>query len=228
MNIQVSRITEPDIPGAITAIQKAFENDPYALWVYSDRENLSLVRNRVSLGNRCRWGMRNGLFYVAKDPDSVDPEQVVGVAMWMPPKAPGSKEGWSEWLSNWRLYFQQISMNLWYGRGGLNIKRYYIWKSKQAEAQSEIWTDEKGYYFLNIMVVLPDQQGKGIGRSLAQEITNKADTEGRKCYLESSRDVPNMKIYESYGFHFVKQIDCDDGGVICPLFCMVRDPKTIT
>ena len=75
------------------------------------------------------------------------------------------------------------------------------------------------------MVVLPGQQGKGIGKALASEVTRKADAEGKKCYLESSRDIPNMKIYESMGFHFVRELDCNDDGEICHLFCMVRDPK---
>ncbi|CZT40765.1 uncharacterized protein RSE6_00415 [Rhynchosporium secalis] len=39
-----------------------------------------------------------------------------------------------------------------------------------------------------------------------------ADEKGRRCYLESSRDVPNLKIYEAMGFHFVQQMDCDDDG----------------
>jgi GNAT superfamily N-acetyltransferase len=75
------------------------------------------------------------------------------------------------------------------------------------------------------MVVVPGQQGKGIGRALASEVTSKADQEGMRCYLESSRDVPNMKIYETMGFHFVKELVCEDEGDICPLFCMVRDPQ---
>lgn len=70
------------------------------------------------------------------------------------------------------------------------------------------------------MVVLPGQQGKGIGKALAQEVTRMADKEGRRCYLESSRDVPNIKIYESMGFRFVKQMDCDDNGEIIKLYCM--------
>jgi GNAT superfamily N-acetyltransferase len=77
------------------------------------------------------------------------------------------------------------------------------------------------------MVVLPGEQGKGIGKALAGEVTKRADQEGKKCYLESSRDVPNMKIYEAMGFHFVQQMDCKDGGDICKLFCMVRDPKPV-
>ena len=75
------------------------------------------------------------------------------------------------------------------------------------------------------MVVLPGQQGKGIGKALAREVTKQADKEGMRCYLESSRDVPNIKIYEAMGFHFVRQMDCDDNGDICKLYCMVRDPQ---
>ncbi|KAG4432665.1 hypothetical protein IFR05_011843 [Cadophora sp. M221] len=225
MTIQISRLTEADIPGAVTAIQQAFADDPYNLWVYNDRTKLNLNRNRVSLGIRCRWGISNALFYVAKEFD--DNEKVLGIAMWMPPRPAEPKETWGEWWEGWKMWTQQVGMNLWYGRGGLNVKRYYIWKDRQAEAQSEIWTDPKGYYFLNIMVVLPGQQGKGIGKLLAREVTKMADEEGKRCYLESSRDVPNMKIYESMGFHFVKQMDCDDEGDICKLYCMVREPQKL-
>jgi GNAT superfamily N-acetyltransferase len=94
-------------------------------------------------------------------------------------------------------------------------QRYYIWKDAQARAQSELWKDPDGYYFCNIVTVLPSAQGKGIGKRLFHEVTKKADIEGRKCYLESSRDVPNTAIYERLGFRKVKEMDCDDNGVQC-------------
>jgi hypothetical protein len=74
------------------------------------------------VGIRCRWGIRNALFYVAKDPNSNDPERVLGIAMWMPPKPVELKESWGEWLDGWKLWGSQVGMNLWYGRGGLNVK----------------------------------------------------------------------------------------------------------
>lgn len=77
------------------------------------------------------------------------------------------------------------------------------------------------------MVVIPGQQGKGVGKKLAREVTRRADEEGRKCYLESSRDVPNMAIYETMGFKYVRKLMCEDEGESCPLYCMVRDPKTV-
>jgi hypothetical protein len=47
-----------------------------------------------------------------------------------------------------------------------------------------------------------------------------------RCYLESSRSVPNIKIYEKMGFHLEKEMECDDDGTAIKLFCMIREPKS--
>ena len=88
-----------------------------------------------------------------------------------------------------------------------------------------MWTDPKGYYFLNIMVVQPSAQGKGIGKLMMNAVTEQADAQGLKCYLESSRDVPNMAIYGRFGFRFAKELECDDNGTAIKLFAMVREPN---
>lgn len=46
-------------------------------------------------------------------------------------------------------------------------------------------------------------------------MTDRADAEGRRCYLESSRDEPNVKIYEKLGFKMIKEMECDDDGEAC-------------
>ncbi|KAJ1335382.1 [ribosomal protein S18]-alanine N-acetyltransferase [Microdochium nivale] len=180
-------------------------------------------RNAASLGVRCRWGMRNGLFHVAKE-DSGDGD-VLGVAMWLKPKAADQPATWRDWIEDWRLWLNQVALNTYYGRGGLNVKRYYIWKQAQEVAHSSVWTDPRGYYFLNIMVVSPEAQGKGIGRAMMEYVTDRADAEGMPCYLESSRDKPNMDIYSRFGFKFTKELLCDDEGTAIKLYTMVREPK---
>lgn len=75
-----------------------------------------------TVGIRCQWGIRNAMFFVAKDSSSEEPERVLGIAMWMPPRASGLKETWEEWVEGWRLWLNQVRMNFWYGRGGLNVK----------------------------------------------------------------------------------------------------------
>lgn len=42
--------------------------------------------------------------------------------MWLPPKQVGEKQSWNEWFEDWKLWSNQVRMNLWYGRGGLNVK----------------------------------------------------------------------------------------------------------
>lgn len=74
------------------------------------------------MGIRCQWGIRNALFYVAKDSSSDEPDRVLGIAMWLPPRPAELKETWGEWLEGWRLWTNQVGMNLRYGRGGLNVK----------------------------------------------------------------------------------------------------------
>ncbi|ORY17133.1 acetyltransferas-like protein [Clohesyomyces aquaticus] len=228
MPIQVTRMKEADIDGAIDTIQQAFAEDPYNRWVYPDRIKVSLVRNRVSLTLRCHWGIKHGLFHVARD--TAGPSKILGCAMWLPPHPPSKPQSWSLSLSFWSLWFSQIRMNLWYGRGGLSTKRYWIWKARQAEAQQELWTSEKGYYFLNIVTVLPDAQGMGVGRALMEEVLKQADKEGVWCYLESSRSVPNVAIYEKFGFKLAKEMVCQDGeedsGKI-NLYCMLREPRPV-
>ncbi|RYP15218.1 hypothetical protein DL765_005857 [Monosporascus sp. GIB2] len=224
MPVRVTDLTEADIPGAVSAIQRykreAFADDPYNNWVF-DKSKFNPQRNAASLGIRCRWGMRNGIFQVAKEEGS---DEVLGVAMWLKPQRTDQPISWHDWFEGWRLWFNQVGMNLWYGRGGLIVKRYYIWKEAQAKVQSHVWTDPLGYYFLNIMVVVPGAQGRGIGRQMMRAVTDRADAEGRPCYLESSRDEPNVRIYGRFGFRFAAELECDDDGDAIRLFAMVREP----
>ncbi|KAI5863161.1 acyl-CoA N-acyltransferase [Durotheca rogersii] len=221
MAIIVSPMTEADIPGAVSAIQQAFADDPYNNWVF-DKSTFNAQRNAVSLAIRCRWGIRNGIYHVAKEQGS---DEVLGVACWLKPHRAGQPQDWNDWLESWRLWINQVGMNLYYGRGGLNVKRYYIWKDAQAKVQSAVWTDPRGYYFLNIMVVRPKAQGKGIARLMMKAVTDRADAEAMNCYLESSRDKPNMQIYGRLGFRFAQKLECDDNGTAITLYTMVREPN---
>ncbi|THV94069.1 hypothetical protein D6D15_08583 [Aureobasidium pullulans] len=223
MPVEITRMVENDIDGAVDCIQKAFAEDPYFAWVFP--KDFSPARNRVSLGIRCRWGLEHALFYVAKDPSSSTPSRILGVACWLAPMDPSAPQSWKSWLGDWSLWFNQLWMNSVYGRGGLSTTRYYIWKAAQSDAQRQLWIDDRGYYFCNIVTVLPEAQGMGIGKELFGVVMRQADVEGRKCYLESSRAEPNMAIYRKMGFELAKEMKCDDQGDAITLYCMMRDPR---
>ena len=46
-------------------------------------------------------------------------------------------------------------------------------------------------------------------------MTDGADKEGRRCYLGSSRNEPNITIYEKTGLKLVKDMACNDDGAVC-------------
>ena len=240
--LTIELIQEKDIDGAVACIQRAFAEDPYSNWVF-DKSTFSKKRNHASLRTRCLWGMKHAQFYIARNAEESD--KVVGIAMWQPPSIarPSPKlswpqyvssllspSGWGDWVADqvaaWSLWFAQLRTNLRHGRGGLIVRRYWIWKDAQTKAQSRIWDDPNGYYFCNIVTVLPEAQGQGVGRALMDVVLKQADSEGRRCYLESSRREPNVDIYKSMRFDVVKTMLCrdgeDDDGV--ELFCMMRDP----
>lgn len=239
MPISILPITQSDIPAAVHCIQDAFDADPYNNWVF-DKTNPSAAggfdkdRNYSSLKAKCDWGMRSSyaLFFVAKEiPEGgkAADAKVLGVSMWTTPAMTSQPQTWADWFNDYRLWIEQGVNVLWYrGWGGLKRDRYWIWKREQAKCQEELWKDENGYYFVNIVVVSPEAQGKGVGRKLFEVVMDKADQEGRRCYLESSRWEPNVKIYEKMGFEVAKKMKCvaEDGsneGV--DLFCMIREPK---
>ncbi|KAJ5627911.1 N-acetyltransferase [Penicillium lividum] len=228
MAIKVLPLTEADIPGAIQVIQRAFADDPYFKWVF-DESTFNKQRNYHSLSARCHWGINNAIFQVVKETTSTEdstPSAVLGVSCWLAPHPPAQPESWYSWYQGWILSANQLLNNIWYlGRGGLRTNRYWIWKEQQQKAQDEIWDDPRGYYFCNMVAVSPEAQGRGVGKMLFEAVTKRADEEGVKCYLESSKSVPNVQIYERMGFEMSRTMECRDGGDVCMLYCMTRNPK---
>lgn len=43
MPIEITALTEADIPGAIDTIQQAFADDPYNRWIFNDRSKVCLL-----------------------------------------------------------------------------------------------------------------------------------------------------------------------------------------
>ena len=73
------------------------------------------------------------------------------------------------------------------------------------------------------MAVSPEYRRQGIGKRLVQVVTDQADAESMPCYLESSKAVPNIQIYERLGFKLATKLECHDASQKCILYCMVRE-----
>ncbi|EAW10410.1 GNAT family N-acetyltransferase [Aspergillus clavatus NRRL 1] len=236
MAIDILPLTKSDIPDAVVCIQKAFADDPYFRWMFDDPATFNPQRNAASITAHFLHGLNcNAPIYVAKyrpTPTDKHPavpalaSPIVGVCWWLPPHPPAQPPSWSTWTQDWLLSFRQLLSNLrFWGRGGLNLRRYWIWKDLQARTHADLWTHPRGYYFCNVIAVREGLRGMGVGRKLVEVVTGRADAEGVPCYLESSKGEPNLVIYEKMGFRLVREIECVDGWDACKLYCMVREPR---
>ncbi|OJJ64230.1 hypothetical protein ASPSYDRAFT_53768 [Aspergillus sydowii CBS 593.65] len=229
MGIHILPLSKPDIPAAVECIQTVFADDPFFRYMF-DQSTYNPARNAASLSAHFLHGLSiNAPIYVAKTTLTPTDEapSIVGICWWLPP-SPSSPPPPFSLLSttqDWLLSFRQLLANIRYaGRGGLRLNRYRQWKSLQRTTHDKIWRDPRGYYFCNVIAVRSEMRGKGVGRRLVEVVTERADEEGMPCYLESSKGMPNLRIYEKLGFEMAREIECVDGKDVCTLYCMTRQP----
>lgn len=209
-----------------------------AAWKNKHRETkpqppqFNVQRNAASLGAHFKFGLSCGYpIYIAKvsraAPEyktdreiKLAPGSIVGICWWSTPEEQPAQETWGHWAQGWLLSFRQLMYNIRFaGRGGLNVRRYWVWKEQQKLAQTDLWVDPRGYYFCNMLGVSSQVRGMGVGKRLMDIVMQKADEEGISCYLESSKGFPNIAIYQKMGFELFQEIKCADGEDVCKVRC---------
>ncbi|KAL3465025.1 acyl-CoA N-acyltransferase [Aspergillus heterothallicus] len=230
MEIQILPLTKSDIPQAVECIQTVFADDPFFLYMF-DQATYNRARNAASLSAHFLHGLSiNAPIYVAKYTTTSTPSpnsnsRILGICWWHPPTPSTPAPPISHLAQDYLLSLRQLLANIRFlGRGGLHLTRYRHWKDLQSRTHATIWDDARGYYFCNVIAVRAEMRGKGVGRRLVEAVTQRADEEGMPCYLESSKGMPNLAIYERLGFEGVGEIECVDGKDDLTLYCMIRPP----
>ena len=77
------------------------------------------------------------------------------------------------------------------------------------------------HWYLAIMGVAPEWQGRGIGSKLMHPALETLDAEGTPAYLEAST-VRSRALYERHGFEVTGEFNFPSGGP--PLWQMWREP----
>ena len=80
------------------------------------------------------------------------------------------------------------------------------------------------HWYLVYIGTKTGSRGKGFARKLIEQITSRADAEGRATYLESSNDI-NPIIYGKMGFEIKKKIYLRRAKKVLEMDIMVREPK---
>ena len=175
---------------ATTTLARAFSNDPMFAWIFPDarRRSQSLrVLNRVPL----EYGLRHGRVTQSNGG--------LAAAIWIPP---GHTITLSGMIRDGILGVP--------GRVGFRPFARFLGANSVMGRLHKKFVPEPHWYLL-IVAVDPELQGRGVGTALVAEGLARADQSACPCYLETSEER-NIAFYERHGFAVVASAPLGKGG----------------
>ena len=194
----IRKIAGDDVPPVARALARAFEDDPVMSWVFrDDAQRLRRLERAFGLFLRRIW-LPEGECYTT--------DRLIGAALWLPP---------GKWhlgvLAQLRLLPAMISVT------GSNLPRLFSVLNLIEKKHPK----QPGHYYLAVLGVEPEHQGRGFGSALLQPVLGRCDRERIPAYLESSKRR-NVVLYERHGFRVVEELRLPKDGP--PIWRMWRDP----
>jgi ribosomal protein S18 acetylase RimI-like enzyme len=184
---------------AATTLGRAFQDDPFFGWLFPDPQVRSrgLSRlNRVPL----EYGLRRGYAWQT--------DAGKGVAVWVPP---------GQAMTLGRIArSKSILVPLGFGPASMTG----LIRANRAMDALHRRSVRGPHWYLVIVGVDPELQGRGRGSVLLDHGIAHADVSGAPCYLETS-DPANIAFYERHGFVVVQEATLGKGGPIA--YGMRRD-----
>ena len=198
------------VPEATALLTRAFDEDPYFRFVAPDPVQRAFLTSEVmqsnleiAMSSRCAFGL-------------VDEGAVCGVCVWF---SPGD-------------YPPHASTEL-AARGRAIGRTLFRWAREReshvgvltsalrmGELMDEAHPRTEPYYYLQVLAVDTDRQGRGLGSGMLREATAQADRDGRVAMIETSKPI-NKKLYERFGFRTVRATTLDGSP---PVWTMRREP----
>ncbi|KAI9865282.1 MAG: hypothetical protein M1824_003436 [Vezdaea acicularis] len=212
----VREVTKPEYHAAAVTLAEAFVKDHVIRYVIDTPDMATCTEAK-------KYALHTEVFdyivaaHIQRGLVTTVGPNYAGVAIWM---VPGSKmDDWKLLLTSglWRLNYK-------FSREG-RVRFFNEFLPLLARTKAEVLGPrEDESYYLVYLGTKPDAQGKGYGRTLIEHITDKADQEGRPCYLESSAGE-NITFYQRRGFEVVRTIYLERGHERLGMDVMVREPK---
>ena len=192
------RKLDPDgVPSIARALARAFEDDPVMSWIFPrEDERATRLEGAFALYLRRIWLPQDECYAI---------DRLSGAALWLPPGK------WHLGLGHQlRLLPSMIAVN------GRNLPRLMT-----ALRMIEKSHPKEPHYYLAVLGVEPELQGRGFGSALMQPILGRCDRDQVPAYLESSKPR-NVVLYERHGFRVVEELRLPKDGP--PLWRMWREP----
>jgi ribosomal protein S18 acetylase RimI-like enzyme len=192
---EVRTARREDMAPLATTLARAFDDDPVIGWVFPDD------------GKRPRMARR--LFAIRLE-HLIDDEETYtagnrGGALWAVP-------------GRWKISaVQQLTMTARL-LGGLGLRTPRILGGLH---EIERRHPKPPHYYLAVLGVDPDDQGRGLGSALMGPVLRSCDQDGVPAYLESSKER-NVDFYARHGFRVTEELRLPAGP---PVWLMWRDPR---
>ena len=195
----IRKLAADDVTRIAKALSRSFEDDPVMSWIFpDDSERLASLERSFALYLRRIWLPQDECYAT---------DQLFGAALWLPP---------GKWhlgpLAQLRLVPSMISVL----RGNLPrlMRVLNLIEKKHPKAPQ--------HYYLAVLGVEPEFQGRGFGGALMQPVLTRCDQERIAAYLESSKPR-NVALYERHGFNVVEELRLPQDGP--PIWRMWREPS---
>ena len=177
---KIVALREGDLPAAAAALSRAFQDDPLQKYVLPDPVERA-AQSPGLFALLLRYGLNFGeVLTTAGSP--------VGAAVWLGPEA---------WVITPERATAAGLDKLPAVLGAAAAERFF---SVLAAIDPYHHRDvPPAHWYVMVVGVAPEKQGKGIGRALLQPIIKRADTAGQPCYLETAQPT-NVAFYEKLKF----------------------------
>jgi GNAT superfamily N-acetyltransferase len=185
----VFRATAADVPLLAAALARAFDDDPVMIWMFPEPAS--------------RTERMAGLFELLLRTHHLERGEVwaaeghAGAAGWCVP-------------DQWRIPFGRQLRNL---PPILRLVGLDLFTRLRGLVEAERHHPTVPHWYLGVLGVEPNMQGKGLGSELLQPVLERCDAEGMGAYLESSKQS-NIPFYARHGFEVTEPIPLGTGPTI--------------
>jgi len=201
------QLKKGDVKRAAEVLGRAFYNEPLALSAYREEE-----RDRDGLLYFYQSGVRYGLRYgecYASSPE------IEGIALWVT----SNKYPVTFWRTL-RSSSPWIMFNMMRRIGIKRLKSMEHIGKHQDEAHKQLAPFE--HYFLMVLGVDPEHQGKGHASELLKPMFARLDEKRIPCYTDTLTEK-NAQMYEHLGFHVLEKSDISDTDFTS--WALLREPR---
>ena len=190
---EIRSATSAEMPQAVSAIVAAFLTDPLARFAWPAPHD-HLRGMALAAGEFAGGSFAHGTAYVSAD--------FCGTALWLPPGVHPNGDALERVLRS-------------------TAKPAHLDDLLATFEKMEQRHPEEPHWYLPILGVEPNAQGKGVGTELMRHAVARCDREGALAYLESS-NPRNISLYLRHGFEVIGEIRVGAAPLVTP---MLRRPR---